>query len=130
MLKQDTHFFLIIFSHILYPPTHSTLPCDGFGKFFGRLFLKTIFFTTPTIQNIFINFYFSLPPVCDGFGKFFGRVFLEIIFFVDDGGIFFVRSAPEFFGKKSFFRKFFVKGWGLFQHLKRYFYIYRCRWSR
>lgn len=78
MLKQDTHFFFNNISHILYPPTHPTLPCDGFGKFFGRVFLKTIFFATPATQNIFINFYFLSPPRCaTGSGNFLCRLLLK-----------------------------------------------------
>ena len=34
------------------------------------------------------------------------------------------RSAPEFFWREILFWKFFCRRWGLFQHLKRYFYIY------
>ena len=73
-------FFNNIFTYII-PPTHPTLPCDGFGKFFGRLFLKTIFFTTPPIQNIFINFYFYPHPRCaTGRENFLYRTFCGKIF--------------------------------------------------
>lgn len=83
MLKQDTHFFFNnIFTYIItpHPPRPLLFVCDGFGKFFGRLFLKTIFFATQPIQNIFINFYFLFPRCATGRENFLYRTFCGKIF--------------------------------------------------
>lgn len=77
-------------------------------------------------KHPYLNFIFILPPPtvgCDGPGKFSLSHFLWKNFFVDDEGIFLSGRRRNFLAGNPFL-EIFLWGGGLFQHLKRYFYIY------